>query len=89
MTYKWRKKGFWKWKRYEYTLLDDVAELEFTSPQPLEPKECDVIFENARKQNALQGEFKTQKGRISYKYNPKTWTDEKTNQGDNKEVRPA
>ena len=86
MTYKWRKKGFWKWKTYEYELLDNVVDLKFTSPKPLEPKECDAIFDTVKKLNAFTGELSTQKGRIIYKFNPRTWTDEKENKRSNKKV---
>lgn len=87
MTYKWKQKGFWLWKKYQYELLDNVVELSFTSDKELDPKECDLIFTTVRKLNALKGELKTQKGRIIYKYNPRTWEeikDEHTR--NNKEV---
>lgn len=79
MTYKWRKRGLWKWARYEYEVLDDVVDLNFTSPVPLEPKECDVIFDSVKRLNVFKGELKTNKGRIFYNYNPKTWTDDTKN----------
>ena len=86
MTYKWRKTGFFKWKKYHYTLLDNFADLEFTSPEPLDPKECDLIFDTVNKLNATKGELSTQKGRIIYKYNPKIWTEIK-NENTNENTR--
>jgi hypothetical protein len=58
---------------YEYKLLDDFAELKIISKKRLTPQEVDRLTIKIMKLNYQQGELKTEKGTIKYKYNPKIW----------------